>query len=386
MAVTYDGINTDENTSSNISYTNYFRQPKTTNNGLYAGLDMPYNTVAPVINLKYGAQNGFLPNIGGVDAANNNKRVSAWISDSPYVRHNIIPVVLRVPRVFELLDPSIRNDYIKTYISLLDSRMISISGLDTSLRVDTDGHMIGASGTAQFEVPVNVMQNTTGGIMYEYNEVMGASIQKFFTWFIKFAIGDTHTKVPLVATKMLNLLGRSSDDSIGSMLYDPSFYTACVLYIEPDLTRKQVINAWLCDNMFPKNAGDKTGSFRQDKSGEKVGISIEFSALCIDTGPVEILAKSILDRMSQTTHARWADKDMIIQSTIDQYSQNNFHYNNGYSNNLSDKEIEVTNKTWSEKISEFVKTSPTATANSDGVKSYENSNEEYSIKETNGVN
>ena len=378
VSTVHNGISYDENTSTRISYKDYFSKPKINNTGIYAGLDMPYNTVAPVINLKYGAQNGFLPNYGGVDTTDNNKRVSAWISDTPYVRHNIIPVVLRVPRVFELLEDNIKDDYIKTFISLLDSRMIGINGLDTSIRVDSDMHMIGAGGTSVFEVPTNVVQNTTQSISYDYNEVMGASIQKFFTWFIKFAIADPHSKVPLVATRMLNLLGKSTDTEVASILYDPSFYTACVLYIEPDVTRRQVINAWLCDNMFPKSAGEKMGSFRQEKAGEKVSFSVEFSCMCIDTGPVEILAKAILDRMSMSTHSQWADNDMIIQSTIDNYTDNNFYHNTGYVGNRSGQNLETSNTSnWTEKADLYQATSPTNPLNNVGLKTYERKNEEF---------
>ena len=53
------------------------------------------------IALNRGGQWGLLPMIGGIDSDNN---VHEWMYNQPYLRRDIIPIVLETPRIFELFD------------------------------------------------------------------------------------------------------------------------------------------------------------------------------------------------------------------------------------------------------------------------------------------
>jgi len=85
------------------------------------------------------------------------------------------------------------------------------------------------------------------------------------------------------------------------------------MYIEPDITQRKVVDAWLVANQFPKSNGDRTGKRDKTAAGEPTELSIDFAGITM-TGPnVERLAQNLLN--SLTILNKIPDNDMVLPAT-----------------------------------------------------------------------
>ena len=247
-------------------------------NNVYAGSSATFD-------LKYGGQQGFMPNIGmmGPDG----KLYGEWISNHAYVKRNIIPVLLQAPRFFDFMPDG--NRFISAWKALLEKHPLTIDGLSSGLKVDSDEHPIGGAGEMQEEVTNVTRERSTPS--FTFQEKAGRAIQKLLGIIIRYGMMDPDTKKPLVANYF-----KSNNDY--RSLYTPDFYTSTMLFIEPDITHRHAQNAWLCSNMFPKSDGDNTGKMDKKAGGELLSLSIEFSAITQNTDTVHRFADAVLRSMT----------------------------------------------------------------------------------------
>ena len=251
------------------------------------------------LNLAYGGQSGFLPRIGLIGG--DGKTYGEWISNHAYIKRSIIPIVLQTPRFFSLMPEP--EKFRRFFKSLVETHALTIDSLTSGLTVDTDEHAVGGGGEF-FEEPTDVKRARSNPSM-TFQEIAGRAVQKYFNIWIKYGIMDPDTKTPSVVRFM------NSIDQVGGM-YTPDFYTATCIFIEPDVTRMDVLDAWLCTNMFPKSDGERTGKMDKRSPAEFVEHSIEFTAITLNTEPVQKLAKSILSNLSVLKQI--PDIDLVLPS------------------------------------------------------------------------
>lgn len=272
-----------------------------------------YSLHAPAINLDYGAQQGYMPRIGMV--GQDGKSYGEWISNHAYIRRNIIPILLQAPRFFDYMPNP--DKYLSSFKALMEVHPLTIEGLQSGLTVETDEHPVGAAGEQQEEV-TNVTR-ARSQISYTWKERAGRSINKFWNIFIRYGMMDPDTKIPNVAKYITDI------EDIGNM-YTPDFYSATMLYIEPDILHKVVNNAWLCCNMFPKSDGEVIGKRDIRSAAETPEYSIEFSSITMNNEAVLRLADTVLANLSVLNNI--PDLDLILPITEIQPDVNN--YNTGY--------------------------------------------------------
>jgi len=233
--------------------------------------------------LKYGGQNGQHANIGTMM---NGKPVDEWMSTQAYVSRNIIPVVIRYPKFFDLLPD--KDKLIEVYKELIELHPLTIEGLTSGLTVETDEHAMGGSG--EFMEEIIDVKRARSTLSFTYKEKSGKAIQKFLDFVIRYGYMDPDVKRPLV----IDLAGADALNAMSNGIYTPDFYTGTVLFIEPDITQNHVVDAWLSTNMFFKSNGDRTGKRDISSAGAMLDLSIESSALTLNNKAVMLLADKVL--------------------------------------------------------------------------------------------
>lgn len=225
---------------------------------------------AAMVNLAKGGQFGFQTDY------------PAYISNTAYVRRNLVARVLEAPRGFDdMQEPAMWYAALKTLIEL-EPR--SIEGFNMGLTVETAQAPFGGAGE-QMEDPTNVTRATSTPSM-TYLERYGRPIQAFFNAWITELIMDPTSKVPNVVTR-----GKRPRDLL------PDYYGMTVLFFEPDPTFTMVDKAWLCTNMYPKSDGSVEGRRDLTSAGSTNEISIEFTALSQVGFGVNKLAQRLLNEM-----------------------------------------------------------------------------------------
>ena len=249
--------------------------------------------VSPALDLNYGGMMGVTPRYGFYDEKAN-KYYGEWISATPYVRENVLPVLLTHPKFMDWL-PN-RERWLGMCKAVFETEAQSITGLKGAINVDTDSTSVGGAG-AQFEVPTNVTLEQTS-LSYTFKERMGRPFNKFFSFWIEYGIMDPHTKVAK-AVKFLADPTQLVDPRTGEeiKMYTPDFYTATVLFIEPSNNNTTVEKAWLVFNIFPKSAGAFEGSRDITTAKSTEEITIDFAGIGIHTDAVHALARAIMPKL-----------------------------------------------------------------------------------------
>lgn len=259
--------------------------------------DNMYAGHSAVYNLQYGGMSGHLPRIGMVGP--NGQMYAEWHANQAYLRQNVIPYLLKAPKFFDYL-PN-KQEWIKIYKNVLETLPLTIDGLNSTITVETDSRPVGGGGQEQ-EEPTNVTRSNST-VSYNFKEIAGKAINKFFETYIYMAFGDEYTKRPNIATYL------SSIDEIGG-LYGPEMYSGVMLFIEPDVTRMQVLESWLVVNFWPKGAGEIVGRMDKKVGGEIVDVSIEFAGITLRTEAVKRLADLILAQL--TVLKKMPDLDLLL--------------------------------------------------------------------------
>lgn len=243
---------------------------------------------SPTLDLNYGGMMGVMPRYGFYDK-NSKKYYGEWISATPYVRENILPVLLSYPKFLDWVPD--RERWIGMMKATFETHAQSIDGLKATLTLETDTSTnVGGAG-AVFEVPTNATYEQTS-LSYTFKERMGRPFNKFFTFWIEYGIMDPYLKVP----KSLRYLKDPTTNEEFNM-YTPDFYSATVLFIEPSNGNTTVEKAWLGFNIFPKSAGTVEGKRDLTTAKSTEDVSIDFAGIFIHTDSVIKLAKSILPKL-----------------------------------------------------------------------------------------
>lgn len=226
----------------------------------------------PMVDLKNGGQNGPM-----IDLA-------SYVSNSAYVRRNIIALLIEAPRGFQLLDnPDV---YVSTLKALVELHPKSIEGLQSTLTVEHVENPVGGGGEMQEDVSNVTRARSTP--TFTWTEKYGKPISNFFRHWITSLIMDPITKFPTVISQ-----GQAAPADLL-----PDFNGMTVLFFEPDPTHTKVVEAWLCTNMQPKTSGDITGRRDLTQGGESIDYSIEFTSLTQVGVGVNQFAQQLLDNMN----------------------------------------------------------------------------------------
>lgn len=234
------------------------------------------NVDRPVLDLKYGGQQGWSPNL------------AEWVSNQAYVTRPLICIVLEVPRIFTVMPDSAK--WIASCKSLFETHAKSIDGFNAGLKVDFDSHTVGGAGEIQEEV-INVTRETSTP-KFTFVEKYGRPIQTFLEYWIRYGLMDPEAKFALISTL--------TNSQVTDLLAD--WFTATCLFIEPDPMHRNVSKAWLTTNMMPKGTGDITAKRDLSSSQELVTLDIEFTGLSQYGTGVNLFAQNILKNIN-ITHA-----------------------------------------------------------------------------------
>lgn len=225
------------------------------------------------LDLRHGGQMGYSPEL------------AEWVSNTKYIRKNLICILVDAPKGFNILDPS--GVMTATLKSLVELHAISVEGLNATLNVEFAESPVGGGGQVQ-EDPTDVKEDRSN-VSFRFEEKYGQPIYNFFRAWITGLIMDPNTKVPTVAT-----MWNAPKDNL------PDMYAATMIFIEPDPIHGKVVKAWLITNMVPKTSGEATGRRDMTAAGEATTYDIGFTGIAqFGNGP-NAFAQKILDSLSIT--------------------------------------------------------------------------------------
>lgn len=228
----------------------------------------------PMLDAAFGGQMGYAPVL------------TEWVSNSAYVRKNVICVLLEAPRFFQYMpDP---QKWIDTLKSLVELHARSIEGLNAGLTLEWDSHPVGGAGELQDEV-IDSKRTRTEPV-FTFVEKYGMPIQTFLYNWITYGIMDPDTKFALANT----LEGARPDDML------PDQYTASMLFMEPDPSHKRVVKSWVVTNMAPKGTGEIVGKRDLTTAGEISNLTVDFTGIAQFNLGTNVFAQTILDKINMT--------------------------------------------------------------------------------------
>lgn len=268
-----------------------------------------YNHKAPIIDLKQGGQFGHMMDY------------KALASSTPYVRQNLIAILLEAPRGFSLMpQPNLWRASLK---AIIEEQSKSISGLESNLSVENVEHEVGGAGEK-----IAAVSNVTRGVSapsHTVNEKYNMPVATFINSWILELMMDPETKYPNIITrgdKRAELTDHLAD-----------FYGATVLYFEPDPIFKNVIKAWLCYFVRPAQNGVNIEGSRDLTAGkEELQAEITMTATTQVGGGVIELAQKILNGLNPTNTNPWQRPAAIEDVSADIKALNDTGYAQGMSN------------------------------------------------------
>lgn len=229
---------------------------------------------APVLNLEYGGQFGYAPNL------------KEWVSNAAYLRRNLIPILIEAPRFFQYLPA--RDRWIASLKALVELHPLSIDGLQGGLEVATTEHPVGGGGQMQREF-TNVTE-IPSNVTFNWNEKYGMPISRFLDAWIRLGMMDPNSKVAGVAT----LASQRPTDML------PDMYAMTMAFIEPDPQHVKVQQAWLVTNLFPTNIGDIIGRRELTAGSDLTPINVQFGGIAQRSEGVTAFCQTLLDSIDIT--------------------------------------------------------------------------------------
>lgn len=241
-------------------------------------------TGLPTIDIRNGGQWGALPILGGVE---NGVNVNQWLHEQQYLRNDLIPIVLSVPKGFELLPNA--DQWKQAVKAMLEVHAKTIDGLDASLTVDKVEKDLGLSG-AKFAEVANVTR-ATSTVSITVDERYGNPFEILLDVWIRVLLRDPDLQAPLIT--------RIADADLLPAVWSPEWSTMSAIFIEPDVLLRKPIRAYLVSNMFPNGNPELLG--KKDKSASREGkvITIELGGWAIPStnNRVMKLARDILTNL-----------------------------------------------------------------------------------------
>jgi hypothetical protein len=228
---------------------------------------------APMVDLQYGGQMGFAPDL------------AEWVSNQAYVRRNLICLLVEAPKGFNLLPNP--NYWIATLRSLVELHPLSIEGLNAGLEVEVTETPVGGAG--QMQEDITDVKETRSSPVFRWNEKYGMPIAAFFRGWITNLLMDPNSKVANI-----NTLSTKPTDMLSDIT------SATMIFIEPDPTFTKVVKSWLVTNMMPKGTGEITGRRDLPQAAEPVTYDITFTGIAQYGVGVDAFAQTLLTGISLT--------------------------------------------------------------------------------------
>lgn len=230
---------------------------------------------APIVDIKQGGSFGHM-----VD-------YKALVSSTPYVREHVIAILIQAPRGFDLLpDP---QSWYRSLKAIIEEQSREITGLQSTLQIENVEHEVGGAGEKVSAVS-NVTRTTSEpshSIPEKYNMPVSLFIN---SWILELMMDPE--------TKYANIITRQGVEVTDHLI---DFYSATVLYFEPDAVMKNVLKAWLCTFVRPESEGAEiTGSRSLTSAKEDLTIELRMTATTQVGSGVINLAQSILNNLRVT--------------------------------------------------------------------------------------
>lgn len=232
---------------------------------------------APMLDLKYGGNNGHMPDYPG------------YISNTPYVRRNLIVRLIQAPRGFDYLpEPEKWYEALKALIEL---HPLSVTGFNNQLNVEMRETPFGGAGEMQESIS-NVTRSRVMPV-FNYVEKYGRPITAFFESWVTELMMDPNSKFPNVITRI------EARNQVVDLL--PDFIAATILAFEPDPTFTKIDKAWLVADLKPKNdLAPAEGQRDIHSGGDLIEFPIEMTGVAQTGAGVNMFAQKILESMTLT--------------------------------------------------------------------------------------
>lgn len=264
---------------------------------------MPNSTLGsnnPMANLAVGGWDGLTPGTGVVGPDGN--YYSLLVANQPYVKRPLIFLMLTYPKGFDFYGETKRAELIKIYKNLLERRASSIEGLNNALTVEMGETPI--SGTNEsYKTILNVTKEASN-ISFTFNEKDGKPIYRWHEWFITDLMMHYSSKVPEV-TKLSTYSNTKS--------YGADMYSFTGLAIEPDVSNRYVVDAYLGENIFPGGTGESTANKNRAEAGTNVDVTIEYGGYWDSSPQVRKFAQEMLN-MLVATYKRYENEPMFLNA------------------------------------------------------------------------
>ena len=168
-----------------------------------------------------------------------------FVSNLPYTPRNIFGLVLTTPECFE--HPDARPMSNEAFITLIEREVIKVEGLSDTIEVTSTESNTSADYTHK------------NGCELIIANKYGLGARNYIEYWIRSGISDPDTKCPLL----------KPDGWVKGTPVSPSWFTADLLFIEPDPTGKRVLRAWHMPDAFPLSNGDlNTGDLNIPLAGK----------------------------------------------------------------------------------------------------------------------
>lgn len=224
--------------------------------------------------------------VGGQQGATRDPQ--KWMSSATYVRQKLIAVLIAAPGHMKYMDDG--DDRIRQLKALVEVRATSITGLNSKLDVTYEEHKVSNAGEVH-HTPVQVVR-TPSTPTFEWPEVEGMGVFRFFDQWITDLIADAETSHP-------RLITRTKYQEAGYPEFLPDAIAMTVLFFEPSKDLSRINNAWLCTNMMPRTSGENEGKRVIGEANEVVTQAIEFTSTTQIGDQVTALAQGYVDNLKR---------------------------------------------------------------------------------------
>lgn len=240
--------------------------------------------IAPIARLDLDGQNGITTDFRTLNA------------NTPYVRRDVYCFVLETPAAWAYFGTANHVQMVKGFKALMETKTEKISGLDSSIKAEYTQMNVNANEV--FDAFTRSTRERSEP-SHTWTELYGRAIGTFMETWITMCMGDPVTGIPGVVTLKSYLKEHARNQVKGYNVYTlmPENISATCIYIEPDPSHTFAVNAWLCTNMMPDNAGERTGERDRTSAPDKQEITVKFTCMQEVNSGVMILANNILASM-----------------------------------------------------------------------------------------
>ena len=260
------------------------------------------DTTNPMANLQVGGWDGLNPGLGVIGA--DGVARSLLVANQPYVKRPSIFIMLTYPMAFNYYNN--KAELINAYKNLLERRAATFEGLNNAITLDLGETPIG--GTNEVYKTVLDSKKEASNIVFGFNEKDGKPIYRWHEWFINNFIMHFTSKIPEVTLM---------STYINTKTYDAVMYSISGLVIEPDVSGRYVVDAYLGENIFPSGTGESTAAKNRSEAGTNVDITIEYGGYWQSTPAVRRFAQEMLNTLIATQQKY--DNHSLFIDRIDPY-------------------------------------------------------------------